>query len=257
MSNRCPQCGTPRVTATAFCTRCGRPFGPPAASYQHGTTVPAMPAQYGFQPPHRIRGSLIVGSVVGTMALLILMALLIHAVAGSSSGDDTSLPPIVAPLQGGTTFSNPTFSIQYPSGWTLGKNDDTQANLAAPAALGWPNEGTLFVQSSNGAGRGVNSFDIDMQSLLQSRLGSFPDANICRNPVDTTQAGQAGKDFVICLTQTAQNGVVIRIRDEYFVSVTAGRSAFYEVEWWSPENDHSQFIQDAAPLVASISWKLQ
>jgi hypothetical protein len=252
---RCPQCGAPAVTGTAFCTKCGRPRGQAAAPSQHRAIVPTMSQRYGVIPPRSIRGSAIIGAVLGTMALLILIALMIHAISGPSSGDD-SLPPIVAPLQNGTTFSNPALSMLYPSGWTVGNNDNNQVNINAPAALGWRSEGELLVDSSNGGGAGASTIDFDIATLLQSRQKSYPDATMCRNPADATEAGKAGKDFVICYTLTSQNGPNIRIRDEYFFSVTANRSAFYEVGWWSPEDAHSQFIQDAAPLVASITWKL-
>jgi hypothetical protein len=268
--------------------------GYPPAGFPPGGGPP--PGYYAAPPPRRLSTVGILAIVGGSVGLLIAVAVIIYAANGSkpsptpspltptvspvpatatplpTPGPGSPTPPATSPTPAPTmtpappqpsptpnpgltnSFSNDAFALSYGGGWTLDKHDSNSADFLSPSENGWNDP--LFFDSNNGGGKGVQPVATDLNNIFQSIVKTSPDAKVCRGPTSTTLAGVSGEDVVVCYTFTPQNGKATPVYDEYFIANSPGDKAFFEVGMWSPQDLHDQLLRDAAPIIATIQWKL-
>ncbi|MEO8745974.1 MAG: zinc ribbon domain-containing protein [Candidatus Dormiibacterota bacterium] len=282
----CQVCGTPLTAAAAGgAVAQPPPAAPPAA-------IPGPPP--GFAPPgfasppptppvyqspyyspagaaaqgavHRTPWVLIVSAVV---VLVVVMAGCGTAVAlfgrsnaqtggtgiatGVSSPSPASSPsPIASPVTlSGPSATNDGETIPVPTGWVVDSKDNESITLSDPSGFG-----TITV----GSGQSVPSQTAQQNkdSLDKFFLGKAPDTKSCPNSKTTNGNlnGAQGIFWTLCFTLVSGSQSAA-VAAPLFAGANSNGSIFYAVLMLTPVDNLQKFINEAAPILAGIQWKLK
>src|SRR5450759_1543216 len=258
------------------------PPAPPPA----GPTATAPPLAYASPPPlqaayvspyysparafpqapvHRTPWVLIVAGVVG---LIVLMAGCGTAIAlfnkggVNVSGGITSDPPSPtpagspSPIASPTSLSGPTAStdgvtVPVPSGWVVDSKDAEQITLVDPSTAG-----VLTVASA--PSNPTSTAEEQKNSVDQEFTSKYPDTKNCPNSKTTTGSlnGAKGIFWTLCFTLVS-GSQSFPAAISAFVGVNSDGSVFYGLLLLTRQDNLQNFINESAPIVKAIQWKLK
>jgi len=287
MALTCARCGAQNVDGNRFCQVCGTPLTAIAA----GAPVPpvfAAPSGYasapgdasppGYQSPyyapsaaavqapvHRTPWLLIIGAVV---VLLVVMAgggtafALLSGQPGPTGG--TGIAPVPSPspavspspIASPTTLAGPTASndgetIPVPAGWAVDAKDNQSITLS-------DSSGTGSVTIGSGASNPSQTAQQNKDAVDKFFTGKYPDTKNCTNSQTTTGSldGAPGIFWELCFTLVS-GGQSFEAAAPIFAGANADGSIYYVVMLLTPSNDLQSFVNETAPILAGLQWKLK
>lgn len=280
MALTCARCGAQNIEGNRFCQVCGTPLTAVGAGAPAAVAAPpgfAQPPGYQspYYPPagagaqaqvHRTPWLLIVSAVV---VLVLLMAggataiALLGNRAGSTSGSGIA-PQVSSPSPGGPpspiaspttlagqTASNDGETIPVPTGWAVDSKDNQSITISDPS-------GTGSVTIGSGPSNPNQSAQQNKDTLDKFFAGKYPDTKDCLNSKTTTGSldGAPGIFWQLCFTLVS-GGQSFSAAAPIFAGANADGSVFYVVLLLTPSNNLQSFINEAAPILSGIQWKLQ
>jgi hypothetical protein len=291
----CQACGTPlQAAAAAPGQPPATPAAPPqapawsAAPAQGPPSPPAstaLPLAYASPPPapvaytspyyspsgafpqapvHRTPWVLILAAI---FALVVLMAgcgtaiaLFNNRQAAGSAGITSDVPsptpggspsPIASPTTPtGPTASNVALTLPVPAGWAVDSKDNEQITLADPSGAG--------VMTVASAQTNPSTAEQQRNSIDQEFTSKYPDTKPCPNTKTTTGSlnGPQGIFWTMCFTLTS-GSQSFPAAASMFVGVNADGSVFYGVILLTRQDNLQNFLNEAAPILKGIQWKLK
>ena len=281
----CQACGTPLMAGAATAAS---PAGPswlasppqapassPAPSPSYSSPPPA-PAGYASPyyaptaafpqaPVHRTPWILILAAI---FALIVLMAGCGTAIAllnkgqvavGGGITSDVPSPtpggspsPIGSPSSlAGPTASNAALALPVPSGWVVDSKDNEQITLADPSGAG-------LMTVGSGSSNPPTSAQQQKDGVDQVFTSKYPDTKTCPNTKTTTGSlnGPQGIFWTICFTLTSGSQSAPAAAS-MFVGTNADGSVFYGVILLTRQDNLQNFLNEAAPVLKAIEWKLK
>jgi hypothetical protein len=275
----CARCGAQNPDGNVYCQNCGAllaappPFpGPPPGPPPFAPPPPGVYASPyytpgGVAPPvHRTPWMLIIAGVV---ALVVLMAGCGTALAviGSRGGasisgsvgttdvpsptPEASQSPVASPTATGpSTVTNDSISVTLPQGWTVENKDATDFQIVDPNT-----KGEVDISSSSSAPPATAQDD---KTQIENELKTkYPDTRACPNTkaVSSSLAGVKGISWSLCFTLTDSTHSVPAAAS-LFIGANPSGSVYYLVIVLTRQDDLTTYLKVAAPLTASIHWKL-
>jgi len=275
----CARCGAQNPDGNQFCQACGTPLmaapQPPAGAPTPGQP-PAAPVAYGSPyysptgafpqaPVHRVPWVLILAAVFGLIVVMAGCGTAIALFNGGQAGvtgtitADVPSPtpagspsPIASPITlTGPTASNAGMTVPVPPGWVVDSNDNEQITLADPSGAGVM---TIASVQSGGA----STAEQQKSSIDQDFASRYPDTKPCPNTKTTTGSlsGQQGIFWTLCFTLTS-GSQSFPAATSMFVGVNADGSVFYGVVLLTRQDNLQNFVNEAAPVLKGIEWKLK
>jgi hypothetical protein len=273
----CARCGTQNPDGNQFCQACGTPLAvappppqvpspipgppPPPGAYQ---SPYYSPSTLGPQPPvHRTPWVLIISAIV---VLVLLMAGCGTAIAvfgsranttpGNSSGilpspSPAGTPsPLPSPAPGATTVSNKGETFTVPKGWTIDSKDEQSITITNP-------NGDGAVTVGSGASSPAQSAQQNKDTIDKFFQGKYPDTKNCSGSKTTTGPlnGSSGIFWELCFTLST-GGQSIQAGAPLFAGANSDGSVYYVVLLLTSQSNMKSFINEAAPILQSIQWKL-
>jgi|ERR1700686_4183161 len=236
---------------------------PPPVAYASPYFSPA--AAYPQAPVHRTPWILILAAI---FALIVLMAgcgtaiALFNngrvAVTGGITADVPSPTPAGSPSPIGSpssltgpTESNNAVALPVPSGWVVDSKDNGQITLADPSGAGVMSVGSGSSNPSMTAQQQKDGVD-------QVFTSKYPDTKVCPNTRTTTGSlnGPQGLLWTLCFTLTSGSQSAPAAAS-MFVGTNAGGSVFYGVILLTRQDNLQNFLNEAAPVLKGIQWKLK
>lgn len=248
-----------------------------------------MPPGAPGQPVHRTHLTAIIGGIIGTLGVLTVAAALFlrHPTpplpppppvpssvptsapptsgpqpttvpTGQPTGQPTAPPapsptgaPPPPPCSGCQTLTTNTFSLQYPSGWSVSASTNVDATLKDSNSGGilWLTAGT--VQSATTA-----------QNILQNNLTAFqktdPNAAVCQgtSPSSGTIGGISGMEEDICYTFTPQGGSAFPVDTTVWAATNSAGTTIYVINASRATSNTKAYGTDVQPILSSITWKI-
>ena len=284
----CQACGTPLQVAAPAGAVPPAPAAPPQAPWPAAPPPPstAPPLAYASPPPiapayaspyyspgtaypqapvHRTPWVLIVSAVVVLIVLMAgcgtALALFNKGTAGIGGGitPDLSSPspagspsPVVSPaIIGGPIASNSGVTVPVPTGWVVDSQDAEQITLTDPNT-----SGVMTVASAQSIPKATAQQQKDATD--QGLLGKYPDLKNCPNTKTTTGSlnGAAGIFWTLCFTLTS-GSQSFPAAASMFVGTNADGSVYYGLILLSRQENLQNFVNEAAPVVKGIQWKLK
>jgi hypothetical protein len=285
----CARCGAQNPDGNQFCQACGTPLTAVAAgalsAAATGTAPPlayaspaSSPVAYASPyysptgaaaqaPVHRTPLVLILSAVV---ALIVVMAGCGTAIAlfGNRSGNQTNgtgiaagLPspspgdtanPIASPISlTGPTASNAGETIPVPTGWVVDSKDSETITLLNP-------NGNGSVVVGSGPSNPPQSAQQNKDTLDKFFLGKNPDTQNCPNSKTTTGNlnGAPGIYWELCFTLVS-GGQSFLAAAPLFAGANSNGSVYYAVLVVTSRDNLQSFINESAPILKGIQWKLQ
>lgn len=277
MALTCTRCGAQNPEGNQFCQACGTPLtaaaAPPPPAYASPLPPPAAYASPYFSPTaafpqapvHRTRWILILAAI---FALVVLMAgcgtaiaLFTNgrvAVTGGITADVPSPTPSGSPSPigspsslAGPTESNDAVALPVPSGWVVDSKDTGQITLADPSGAGIMTVGSGSSNPSMTAQQQKDGVD-------QVFTSKYPDTKVCPNTRTTTGSlnGPQGLFWTMCFTLTSGSQSAPAAAS-MFVGTNADGSVFYGVILLTRQDNLQNFLDEAAPVLKRIQWKLK
>jgi hypothetical protein len=256
-----PQGQPPPPTSTAPPLAYASP-PPPQVAYASPYYAPT--AAFPQAPVHRTPWVLI---LVAIFALIVLMAgcgtaiALLNSGKASVSGSITadvpsptpagSPSPVASPTSLiGPTASNNGLSLPVPAGWVVDSKNDEQITLADPSGAGVMTVASAQTNPTATAEQQKNSIDLALTS-------KYPDTKPCPNSKTTTGSlnGPQGLFWTLCFTLVSGSQSVPAAAS-MFVGTNSDGSVFYGVIMLARQDNMQNFLNEAAPVLKGIQWKL-
>jgi hypothetical protein len=216
-------------------------------------------------PVHRTPWVLILAAI---FALIVLMAGCGTALALFNNGKATvtgritsdvpsstpagSPSPIASPISlTGPTASNVGMTVPLPAGWVVDSKDNEQITLADPSGAGVMTIASAQSNPTSTAEEQKNSVD-------QVFTSKYPDTKPCPNSKTTNGSlnGPQGIFWTICFTLTS-GSQSFPAAASMFVGINADGSVFYGVILLTRQENLGNFLNEAAPVLKGIQWKLK
>lgn len=276
MALTCARCGAQNPDGNQFCQACGTPLMAAAATAAPQAAPPPAPAGYASPyyaptaafpqaPVHRTPWILILAAI---FALIVLMAGCGTAIAllnkgqvavGGGITSDVPSPtpggspsPIGSPSSfAGPTASNAALALPVPSGWVVDSKDNEQITLADPSGAG-------LMTVGSGSSNPPTSAQQQKDGVDQVFTSKYPDTKTCPNTKTTTGSlnGPQGIFWTICFTLTSGSQSAPAAAS-MFVGTNADGSVFYGVILLTRQDNLQNFLNEAAPVLKAIEWKLK
>jgi hypothetical protein len=257
-----PQDPPPTPTSTAPPLAYASPSPAPVAYaspyYTPNATFPQAPV-------HRTPWVLILAAI---FALIVLMAgcgtaiALLNSGKASITGSITSDVPSPTPAGSpspiaspssltGPTSSNDGLTVPVPAGWVVDSKDNEQITLADPSGAGVMTVGSAASNPPETAQQQKDSVD----QLFTSK---YPDTKPCPGGKTTTGSldGPQGIFWTLCFTLTS-GSQSFPAATSMFVGTNASGSVYYAVILLTRQDNFQNFLNEAAPVLKSIQWKLK
>ncbi len=283
----CARCGTQNPDGNQFCQACGTPLAVAAAQPAPGgaaqmapTSVPPgpPPAPGAYQSPyyaasavgpqpqvHRAPWVLIISAIVVLILLMAgcgtVIAVLSNRVtiSGSLSGIVPSPSPAGTPSPrvspspigaGGGTASNKGVTIAIPAGWTISNKDDQTITITNP-------NGDGSVTIGSGAMNPAQTAQQNKDRIDKFYEGRYPDTKNCSGSKTNTGAlnGPTGIFWEVCFTLST-GGQSVQAEAPLFAGANSDGSVYYVVQLLTSQSNVKSFINQTAPILESIQWKL-
>jgi hypothetical protein len=287
MALTCARCGAQNPDGNQFCQACGTPLvasaapapppaapapgpppayaSPPPAPVGYASPYYAPTAAFPQAPVHRTPWILILAAI---FALIVLMAgcgtaiALFNngkvAVGGGITADVPSPTPAGSPSPIGSpsslvgpTASNAAVALPVPSGWVVDSKDNEQITLADPSGAG-------IMTVGSGSSNPPMSLQQQKDDVDQVFTSKYPDTKSCPNTKTTTGSlnGPQGIFWTICFTLTSGSQSAPAAAS-MFVGTNADGSVFYGVILLTRQDNLQNFLNEAAPVLKGIEWKLK
>jgi len=257
-----PAQGPPAPTSTAPpLAYASPPPAPVAYASPYYSPNPAFPQA----PVHRTPWVLILAAI---FALVVLMAgcgtaiALLNSGKASITGSITSDVPSPTPAGSpspvaspssltGPTASNNGLTLPVPAGWVVDSKDNEQITLADPSGAGVMTVASAQTNPTATAEQQKNSVD-------QGLASKYPDTKPCPNTKTTTGSlnGPQGLFWTLCFTLVS-GSQSFPAAASMFVGTNADGSVFYGVIMLARQDNLQNFLNEAAPVLKGIQWKLK
>lgn len=291
MALTCARCGAQNVDGNRFCQVCGTPltaiaaggqappaFAPPPGPPAGYASPPGFAVPPGYQSPyyapsaaspqapvHRTPWLMIIGAVV---VLIVLMAgcgtalALLRSQPGTTSG--TGIAPVPSPSPAvspspiasptaltGPTATNEGETVPVPAGWAVDSKDNQSITISDPSGAGSVTVGSGPSSPSQTAQQNKDTLD-------KFFTGKYPDTKNCANSKTTTGSldGANGMFWELCFTLVS-GGQSFQAVAPLFAGANADGSVYYVVLLLTPSNNLQSFINESAPILSGIQWKLK
>lgn len=283
MALTCTRCGAQNTDGNQFCQACGTPLtavapGPPATApalaYASPPPIPVSYASPYFSPSgaapqapvHRTQWILILAAVVGLVVLMAgcgtaiaLLGSKVNVSGGLTPGVSSPTPgespsPIASQtstITGATTASDTGETVPVPSGWSVANKDAESITLVNPNA-----SGSVTVASGQSNPRQTAQQNKDTADKYFS--SNYPDTKTCPSSKITTGTlnGASGVFWTVCFTLTSR-GQSLPAAAPLFAGANSDGSVYYLVMLVTTQDNLSSFINDSAPILKGIQWKLK
>jgi zinc-ribbon domain len=295
MALTCARCGAQNPDGNQFCQACGTQLtaaaaGPPAAAPTWAAPTAAAPAAPtatapplafasppGFASPyyspvgaaqqapvHRTPWVMIIAAVVGLVVIMAgcgtAIALLGNkvSVSGGITADVPSPTPAGSPSPiasptgpQGPTASNDGETVPVPTGWAVVAKDNETITLSDPSGLGAMAVASAPSNPKESAQQQKASLDAELTS-------KYPDTKNCPNSKTTTGAisGVQGIFWELCFTLVS-GAHSLPAEASLFVGTNGDGSAFYGVVLLTAQSNMQNLINESAPVLKGIQWKLK
>jgi zinc-ribbon domain len=290
----CQACGSPLAVPAARPGIAGSSLPPPPGTAMSAAPPgpppgSAPPVPTGYQSPyyaasavgpqpmvHRTPWLLIVGAIAGLLLIMVGCGAVI-AVLGNKSSNQTNtsglLPSLPSPSpagspqptqspsgtpspsssptsSAGTTASNTGESLTVPSGWTVASKDSQTITITNPNG-----DGSVTVGS--GTSNPTQSAQQNKDTLDTFFTGKYPDTKSCPNSKTATGSlsGVSGIFWELCFTLSS-GGQSIQAGSPLFAGANSDGSVYYVVILLTSQANMDSFINESAPILQSIQWKL-
>jgi hypothetical protein len=160
--------------------------------------------------------------------------------------------PIGSPSSlAGPTASNAALALPVPSGWVVDSKDNEQITLADPSGAG-------LMTVGSGSSNPPTSAQQQKDGVDQVFTSKYPDTKTCPNTKTTTGSlnGPQGIFWTICFTLTSGSQSAPAAAS-MFVGTNADGSVFYGVILLTRQDNLQNFLNEAAPVLKAIEWKLK
>jgi hypothetical protein len=171
------------------------------------------------------------------------------------SAEPTSGPtagPTAAPPVNGKEVSVANLSLTAADPWTV---DDTKDYLID---LSIPKKGIMTVMS--GTIKDATTATAWIQGMLAEDQKTDPNADYCKGSTKPEAVnvpnGPEGVIAAFCYTVTPQGGQALKLVDIAIVGVDGGGKTLYIIDITSTEDNISEVIKAADPVLSSVTWKL-
>jgi hypothetical protein len=281
----CARCGAQNPDANQFCQACGTPLttapqpplppvstapplayaSPPPAPAAYASPYYTPTAAFPQAPVHRTPWVLILAAIFG---LIVLMAGCGTAIAlfnsgkagvtGSITADVPSPSPAVSPspiasptTPTGPTASNDGMTVAVPPGWVVDSKDNEAITLGDPGGAG-------VITIASAASSPTSTAEQQKSSIDQDFTSRYPDTKPCANTKTTTGSlnGAQGIFWTLCFTLIS-GSQSFAAATSMFVAVNSDGSVFYGVILLTRQDNLQNFLNEAAPVLKSIQWKLK
>ena len=283
MAVTCAKCGAQNPDGNQFCQACGTPLAvavaptapgavppgpppappPPQAGYQSPYYAPSA---VGPQPPvHRTPWILIISAIVVLIVLMVGCGATIAVFSNRTSGQVISSGLLPSPSPAGTprplaspspvstsggNASNKGETFILPAGWTVQSQDDETILITNP-------NGDGSVTIGSGASSPAQTAQQNKDTIDKFFQGKYPDTKTCAGTKTTTGTlnGAAGIFWELCFTLSS-GGQSVQAEAPLFAGANSGGSVYYLVLLLTSQANVQTFINDATPILKSITWKL-
>jgi hypothetical protein len=238
---------------------------PPPAPVAYASPYYTPNAAFPQAPVHRTPWVLILAAI---FALIVLMAgcgtaiALLNSGKASITGSITSDVPSPTPAGSpspvaspstltGPTASNNGLALPVPPGWVVDSKDNEQITLADPSGAGVMTVGSAASNPSETAQQQKDGVD----QLFTSK---YPDTKPCPGGKTTTGSlnGPQGLFWTLCFTLTS-GSQSFPAATSMFVGTNASGSVYYGVILLTRQDNFQNFLNEAAPVLKGIQWKLK
>ena len=169
-----------------------------------------------------------------------------------SPSPGVSPSPIASPTSPtGPTASNAGATIPVPTGWVVDSKDTESITLTNPSGKG-------SVTVGSGPSNPTMTAQQNKDTLDTVFLSKYPDTKNCPNSKTTngTLNGAPGIYWTLCFTLVA-GGQSFLASAPLFVGANANGSIYYVVLLLTPRDNMDSFVNEAAPILKGIQWKLK
>src|SRR5487761_1015524 len=284
----CQACGTPLMAAVAPMPAAPAWIASPPQSPASATGAPPQAPAWSAAPPqaqrsapsstapplayasppqapvHRTPWILILAAIFGLIVLMAgcgtAIALLNNGKLSVTGGITSDVPsptpagspsPIASPIVlTGPTASNDGLTLPVPAGWVVDSKDNEQITLADPSGAG--------VMTVASAPDNPSTAEQQKNSVDQALTSKYPDFKPCPNTKTTTGSlnGPQGLFWTMCFTLTS-GSQSFPAAASMFVGVNSDGSVFYGVIMLTRQDNLQNFLNEAAPVLKGIQWKLK
>jgi hypothetical protein len=160
--------------------------------------------------------------------------------------------PIASPSSlTGPTSSNDGLTLPVPAGWVVDSKDNEQITLADPSGAGVMTVGSAASNPPETAQQQKDGVD-------QLFTGKYPDTKPCPGGKTTTGSldGPQGIFWTLCFTLTS-GSQSFPAATSMFVGTNASGSVYYAVILLTRQDNFQNFLNEAAPVLKGIQWKLK
>ncbi len=237
---------------------------PPPAAVAYASPYYTPTAAYPQAPVHRTPWILILAAIFGLIVLMAgcgtAIALLNNGKVSVTGGITSDVPsptpagspsPIASPIVlTGPTASNDGLTLPVPAGWVVDAKDNEQITLADPSGAG--------VMTVASAPDNPSTAEQQKNSVDQALTSKYPDFKPCPNTKTTTGSlnGPQGLFWTMCFTLTS-GSQSFPAAASMFVGVNSDGSVFYGVIMLTRQDNLQSFLNEAAPVLKGIQWKLK
>jgi hypothetical protein len=237
---------------------------PPPAPVAYASPYYTPTAAFPQAPVHRTPWILILAAIFGFIVLMAgcgtAIALLNNGKAAVTGGITSDVPsptpagspsPIASPITlTGPTASNLGLTLPVPAGWVVDSKDNQQITLADPSGAG--------VMTVASAPDNPSTAEQQKNSVDQVFISKYPDTKPCPNTKTTTGSlnGPQGIFWTICFTLTS-GSQSFPAAASMFVGVNSDGGVFYGVIMLTRQDNLQNFLNEAAPVLKGIQWKLK
>jgi hypothetical protein len=241
------------------------PGSPPPAPVAYASPYYAPTGAFPQAPVHRVPWVLILAAVFGLIVVMAGCGTAIALFNGGQAGVTGTIPadvpsptpagspsPIASPITPtGPTASNVGMTVSVPPGWVVDSKDNEQITLADPGGAG-----VMTIASAQSGG--ASTAEQQKSSIDQDFASRYPDTKPCPNTKTTTGSlsGQQGILWTLCFTLTS-GSQSFPAATSMFVGVNADGSVFYGVILLTRQDNLQNFVNEAAPVLKGIEWKLK
>ena len=238
---------------------------PPPAPVAYASPYYVPSGAFPQAPVHRTPWVLILAAIFGLIVLMAgcgtAIALLNNGKATVTGGITSDVPsptpagspsPIASPnALTGPSASNTALTLPVPPGWVVDSKDNEQITLADPSGAG-------VVTVGSGASNPAMTAQQQKDGVDQLFTSKYPDTKNCPNTKTTTGSlnGPQGIFWTICFTLTS-GSQSFPAAASMFVGTNADGSAFYGVILLTRQDNLQNFLNEAAPVIKGIQWKLK
>ncbi|MFN2568823.1 MAG: hypothetical protein ABR564_04385 [Candidatus Dormibacteria bacterium] len=207
----------------------------------------------------RVPTRLVIGFMLGLVAVLVAASAVIAALRGSRDAPPTVLggigrparsTPATPPPSSGQRVETARIAVTLPEGWSTVSTADDELVAAGRHAVV-----DLSVRTASDTLTQANLAD-DITAGFQRR---YPDARICRPPAPAgIDNGPEGVAFAVCYTVIPQNGRAVATNALVVAALVTqpdgSRDVFRESGIYA-EPDAASAVEELDPVTSSIRWR--